>query len=335
MKGASRQETGGGNYSIPDMEILKQQMHEAISAFLGGIPATSRFSMNFESDILDIRVHCELAPTENALRKRKKKVPPSKIKRNRQRLMKFLEKPAAQPDLPLITSCERSGEGGEIPSRSPLIPPLGTCTEVGLEFDTSADTDPHSYLQASSITYKDSEHSKQGDEEKGKDEGKGQGQVDPPPPSDATEPDMPPWAAKMLEYFDKKLANTENEYDRTRTEKSSDREDMEKDNGTRSDWETTDEDEWGTPHRNDWGRPCSPWTRKNSCRSNTPQPNTGPSTGNTENKTEIETESEPGPDAQPVRAVRVPAHQASDKKFVKVGRKRRKKKNHQTDCKTS
>ena len=163
------------------MEILKQQMPGAISAFLGGIPATSRFSMNFEGDILDIRVHYELAPTENALRKRKKKVPPSKIKRNRQRLMKFLEKPAAQPDLPLITSCERSSEGGEIPSRSPLIPPLGTCTEVGLEFDTSADTDPHSYLQASSITYKDSEHSKQGDEEKGKDEGKGQGQVDPPP----------------------------------------------------------------------------------------------------------------------------------------------------------
>ena len=334
MKGASRQETGGGPYSIPDMEILKQQMHEAISAFLGGIPATSRFSMNFESDILDIRVHCELAPTENALRKRKKKVPPSKIKRNRQRLMKFLEKPAAQPDLPLITSCERSSEGGEIPSRSPLIPPLGTCTEVGLEFDTSADTDPHSYLQASSITCKESEHSIQGDEEKGKDEGKGQGQVDPPPLSD-TDLDWLPGITKMLAEIRDKTKITKMETNQTNTEKSSDREDMEKDNGTRSDWETTDEDEWGTPHRNDWGRPCSPWTRKNSCHSNTPQPNTGPSTGNTENKTEIETESEPGPDAQPVRAVRVPAHQASDKKFVKVGRKRRKKKNHQTDCKTS
>ena len=260
MKGASRQETGGGTYSIPDMEIFKQQMHEAISAFLGGIPATSRFSMNFESDILDIRVHYELAPTENALRKRKKKVPPSKIKRNRQRLMKFLEKPAAQPDLPLITSCERSSEGGEIPSRSPLIPPLGTCTEVGLEFDTSADTDPHSYLQASSITCKESEHSIQGDEEKGKDEGKGQGQVDPPPLSD-TDLDWLPGITKMLAEIRDKTKITKMETNQTNTEKSSDREDMEKDNGTRSDWETTDEDEWGTPHRNDWGRPCSPWTR--------------------------------------------------------------------------
>ena len=169
-----------------EMNIWKQQMHEAIGAFLGGIPATSRFSMNFESDILEIRVHYELAPTENALRKRKKKVPPSKIKRNRQRLVKFLEKPEAQPDLPPITSCERSSEGEEIPA-PPLIPPLETCTEEGLEFDTSADEDPHSYLQAKlSVTCKDSEHSGQGEgeKEKGKgeqleqgDEEKGRGEI--------------------------------------------------------------------------------------------------------------------------------------------------------------
>ena len=40
-------------------------------------------------------------------------------------------------------------------------------------------------------------------------------------------------------------------------------------------------------------------------------------------------------DVQPVRAVRVPAHQVSDRKFVKDERKRRRRKNHQTDCKTS
>ena len=54
-------------------------------------------------------------------------------------------------------------------------------------------------------------------------------------------------------------------------------------------------------------------------------------------ETESETETENNPtreDAQPVRAVRVPAHQISDRKFVKVERKRRKRK-EQTDCKTS
>ena len=37
----------------------------------------------------------------------------------------------------------------------------------------------------------------------------------------------------------------------------------------------------------------------------------------------------------PVRTVRVPAHQASDRKFVTVRRKRRIQKEYQTDCKTS
>ena len=37
----------------------------------------------------------------------------------------------------------------------------------------------------------------------------------------------------------------------------------------------------------------------------------------------------------PVRTVRVPAHQISDRKFVTVGRQRRKHKEYQTDCKPS
>ena len=56
----------------------------------------------------------------------------------------------------------------------------------------------------------------------------------------------------------------------------------------------------------------------------------------TESETENETETSPTrEDEQPVRAVRVPAHQITDRKFVKVERKRRKRKDHQKDCKTS
>ena len=55
-------------------------------------------------------------------------------------------------------------------------------------------------------------------------------------------------------------------------------------------------------------------------------------------ETESETETETNPtreDEQPVCTVRVPAHQITDRKFVKVERKRRKRKDHQKDCKTS
>ena len=99
-----------------------------------------------------------------------------------------------------------------------------------------------------------------------------------------------------------------------------------------------DKDGWGTPRSSDWGRPCSATyftrTRKISRPSNadTPQPATGSNTENAENKTEISPTQE---DVQPVRTVRVPAHQISDQKFVKIERKRRKRKEHQTDCKAS
>ena len=55
-------------------------------------------------------------------------------------------------------------------------------------------------------------------------------------------------------------------------------------------------------------------------------------------ETESETETETNPtreDEQPVCTVRVPAHQITDRKFVKVERKQRKRKDHQKDCKTS
>ena len=158
------------------MNIWKQQMHGAIGAFLSEIPATSRFSMNFESNTLEIRVHYQMAPTENAHKEPKKKAPPSKVKRNRQRLAKFLEKPETQPDLPPITSCERSSEGEELVA-PPLLTPFEPCIEEGLEFDTTSlaesEKAPHSSMQTkSSFTCKDREHSGQREEEKGKDEDK-------------------------------------------------------------------------------------------------------------------------------------------------------------------
>ena len=54
-----------------------------------------------------------------------------------------------------------------------------------------------------------------------------------------------------------------------------------------------------------------------------------------ENRTEISPTQEDQEDVQPVRTVRVPAHQILDRKFVKIERKRRKRKDYQTDCKTS
>jgi len=118
-------------------------MHEAIGAFLCEIPATSGFSASFESSFLEIRIHYPVPLAENTLKKPKKKVPPSKVRRNRRRLMKFLEKPEAQSDLPL-PSHERSGdsEGTRAP---PFIAHPEPCPGkefrkgMSLQFDT-ADT---------------------------------------------------------------------------------------------------------------------------------------------------------------------------------------------------
>ena len=149
-------------------------MHGAIGAFLSEIPATSRFSMNFESNTLEIRVHFQMAPTENAHKEPKKKAPPSKVKRNRRRLAKFLDKPETQPDSPPSTSCEKSSEGEELVA-PPLFAPFEPCIEEGegLEFDTSSVADsgkdpPPSMQTKTSFTCKDREQG-QGEMEKGKD----------------------------------------------------------------------------------------------------------------------------------------------------------------------
>ena len=269
-------------------------MHEGIGAFLSEIPATSRFSMNFESNTLEIRVHYQMAPTENAHKEPKKKAPPSKVKRNRQRLAKFLEKPETQPDLPPITSCERSSEGEELVA-PPLLTPFEPCIEggEGLEFDTTSVAEsgkaPHPSMQTkSSFTCKDI-HSGQGEVEKDKD------------------------GDKIL------VDNVTGRED-----------EMEEKIETEIEFQDTDSirdicmEIMATMERMD--KKLAPLADHEPIKD----------TAN-EFETETKTETETNPtreDAQPVCTVRVPAHQISDRKFVKVERKRRKRK-EQTDCKAS
>ena len=267
-------------------------MHEAIGAFLSEIPATSRFSMNFESNTLEIRVHYQMAPTENAHKEPKKKAPPSKVKRNRQRLAKFLEKPETQPDLPPVTSCEKSSEGEELVA-PPLLTPFEPCIEEeGLEFDTTSVAEsekaPHSSMQTkSSFTCKDREHSGHREEEKGKD------------------------GDKIL------VDNVTGRED-----------EMEEEIGEMNDSDAIREMCMSLlADFQSMKKSLAPLDKYEPIKD----------TAN-EFETESETETETNPtreDAQPVCTVRVPAHQITDRKFVKVERKRRKRKDHQKDCKTS
>ena len=126
-------------------EIWRKRIHEAMGAFLCEIPATSGFSASFESSFLEIRIHYPVSLAENTLKKPKKKVPPSKVRRNRRRLMKFLEKPEAQSNLPLL-SHEKLGDSEGI-SAPPFVAHPNPCLgkelskEVGLECDTAHITD--------------------------------------------------------------------------------------------------------------------------------------------------------------------------------------------------
>ena len=276
------------------MNIWKQQMHGAIGAFLSEIPATSRFSMNFESNTLEIRVHFQMAPTENAHKEPKKKAPPSKVKRNRRRLAKFLEKPETQPDLPPITSCEKSSEGEE-PVAPPLLTPFEPCIEEeGLELDTTSVAEsekaPHPSMQTkSSFTCKDRQHSGQGEVEKDKDGDKilvdnVTGREDETEEKIETETEIqePDIQAILMSLYAE----------------------------------------------------CQSVNKSLACLDKY-EPIKDMAN---EFETESETETETNPtreDEQPVCTVRVPAYQITDRKFVKVERKRRKRKDHQKDCKTS
>ena len=72
-------------------EKRKQRVHEALTRFFSELPAFLLSSIKHESDFLEIRVEFSPIP-ENAPVTRKKKHPPSKIRRNRQRLEVFLAK---------------------------------------------------------------------------------------------------------------------------------------------------------------------------------------------------------------------------------------------------
>ena len=95
--------------------------------------------MNFESGLLEIRVQYHGTPTKSTLEKPKKKVPPSKVRRNRQRLAKFLEKTETQPNLPPVTFHERS-EGVEGTLAPPLTTPPETCEKVTHDVSLQPDT---------------------------------------------------------------------------------------------------------------------------------------------------------------------------------------------------
>ena len=72
-------------------EKRKQRVHEALTRFFSELPAFLLSSIKHESDFLEIRVEFSPIP-ENAPVTRKKKHPPSKIRRNRKRLEVFLER---------------------------------------------------------------------------------------------------------------------------------------------------------------------------------------------------------------------------------------------------
>ena len=80
---------------------------------------------------------------------------------------------------------------------------------------------------------------------------------------------------------------------------------------------------WGRPS-SDWGRPWTPdptWIPKiRLTNEDIPRPCTSSITENV---------------AEDVRTVQVPVHQVTDRKIMTVGRKQRKRKDYQTECKAS
>jgi len=292
-------------------EIWRKRVHEAMGAFLCEIPATSGFSASFGSSFLEIRIHYPASLAENSLKKPKKKVPPSKVRRNRRRLLKFLDKPEVQSDLP-PASRKISGEGEETPA-PPLFPSLETDDGKAFKDFTSLQPD---------TTYADI----------------------------ATTPSLSQGGkfkeqGKEMNSVNNKFSS-ENEGMISEDNETGLDNNLRFKEGIRNYSVPT---KWAAPHERDYPRPRSPdiWT-KISLPSNAeaPQPVTG---ANTENlRSDLPRRREEGlepprrreisptrEEVQPVRTVRVPAHKISDREFVKIERKQRKNKEYQTDCKAS
>ena len=272
-----------------------------MGAFLCEIPATAGFSASFGSSFLEIRIHYPVSLAENSSKKPKKKVPPSKVRRNRRRLMKFLDKPEVQPNSPLL-SHEKLGDSEGTPA-PPFVAHPNPCfgKVLSKEVELECDTTPGFHDTAISPSL----HREGGEQEKVQG-----GEVD----------------------FDENNDNWSEHGDKILVDNVTGREDeMEEEIGEMSDSDRARELCMKILAA------CTEIRDKNL----TPLADREPITDTanefeTESETENETETSPTrEDEQPVCTVRVPAHQITDRKFVKVERKRRKRKDHQKDCKTS
>ena len=271
-----------------------------MGAFLCEIPATAGFSASFGSSFLEIRIHYPVSLAENSSKKPKKKVPPSKVRRNRRRLMKFLDKPEVQPNSPLL-SHEKLGDSEGTPA-PPLVAHPKPCfgKVLSKEVESECDTTPGFHDTAISPSL----HREGGEQEKVQG-----GEVD----------------------LDENNDNWSEHGDKILVDNVTGREDeMEEEIETETEMHDMDEIR----------ELCMELkaTMASITKKTAPLADHEPikDTAN-EFETETKTETETNPtreDAQPVCTVRVPAHQISDRKFVKVERKRRKRK-EQTDCKAS
>ena len=272
-----------------------------MGAFLCEIPATSGFSASFGSSFLEIRIHYPVSLAENSSKKPKKKVPPSKVRRNRRRLMKFLDKPEVQPNSPLL-SHEKLGDSEGTPTPAPLVAHPKPCfgKVLSKEIESECDTTPEFHDTAISPSL----HREGGEQEKVQG-----GEVD----------------------FDKNNDNCSEHGDKILVDNETGREDeMEEKIETETEIQEPDIQDM-------FMKLCADMQemKKSSACLDKYMP-IKDTTNEFETESETETENNPTrEDEQPVRTVRVPAHQITDRKFVKVERKRRKRKDHQNDCKTS
>ena len=209
--------------------------------------------------------------------------------------MKFLEKPEAQSDLPLA-SHEKSGVG-EGTIAPPSIPRPEPCARKASQDFTSLQSDT-AHTANSAIAPPLSLHMGEKDKEQG----------------------------KKMEFVNNK--------------NSSKNEDMIlEDNGTGLEDEMEEEIETETEmHESDRIRAlCMAMLDKMDSMNKKLTPSKADFKPSKDMANEFESRTEISPtqeDVQPVHTVRVPAHQISDRKFVKIERKRRKRK-EQTDCKAS
>ena len=294
-------------------EIWRKRVHEAMGAFLCEIPATAGFSASFGSSFLEIRIHYPASLAENSLKKPKKKVPPSKVRRNRRRLLKFLDKPEVQSDLP-PASREISGEGEETPA-PPLFPSLET--DDGKAFkDLQPDTTYADIVTTPSPS--------QGG--KDKEQGKEMNSV-----------------SSKFSSENEGMKDDEIGLDNNLRFKEGIRNDS-----VPTKWAAPHERDYPRPRPPDtWTKISFP------SNAEAPQPVTGANTENLRSDLPRRREGGLEPprrrreeglepprrptreEEQLVRTVRVPAHKISDREFVKIERKQRKNKEYQTDCKAS